>query len=349
MAVSAIFGPVVRFMQTEFIELDFKNTKTRKGAAAVAEPLRIQQIRQFVITATAGSFRAAATGTFRSQAAVSAAMRDLERQIGARLFEKGRRARLTPLAQTLLPIFNELLITHDRVLGDARHLAQAERGSVSLAVVPVLAEEWLPAFLTQFIREHPEIRIRATDQRSPQVRAMVAEGAVDIGVAGVLDEDPKLDFQPVASDSFGVLCPVNHPFAKRRQPVLWSALAGERIIGNDAMELLKGRGLGEWIDDPSLVVTSRVTLLACIKAGLGVTVVPLLTKAEKVMRLAFVPLAAPRISRTICIVTRRGQTLLPTVSRMHAMILESLRAYAESQGATLVTPSPRRRGARASL
>ena len=28
------------------------------------EPLRIQQIRQFVITATTGSFRAAATGTF---------------------------------------------------------------------------------------------------------------------------------------------------------------------------------------------------------------------------------------------------------------------------------------------
>lgn len=68
------------------------------------EPLRIQQIRQFVITANTGSFRAAATGTFRSQAAVSAAMRDLERQVGARLFEQGRRARLTPLAQMLYPI-----------------------------------------------------------------------------------------------------------------------------------------------------------------------------------------------------------------------------------------------------
>ena len=112
----------------------------------MVEPLRIQQIRQFVITANSGSFRAAATGTFRSQAAVSAAMRDLERQVGARLFEQGRRARLTPLAQMLLPIFNELLTTHDRTLNDARQLAQAERGSVSLAVVPVLAEEWLPGF-----------------------------------------------------------------------------------------------------------------------------------------------------------------------------------------------------------
>ena len=152
----------------------------------MAEPLRIQQIRQFVITANSGSFRAAATGTFRSQAAVSAAMHDLERQIGAKLFDQGRRARLTPLAQTLLPSFSELLVTHDRVLREARQLAQAERGSVSLAVVPVLAEEWLPSFLADFTRKFPGVRIRATDQRSPQVRAMVADGLVDVGIAGHL-------------------------------------------------------------------------------------------------------------------------------------------------------------------
>ena len=315
----------------------------------MSEPLRIQQIRQFVITATTGSFRAAATGTFRSQAAVSAAMRDLERQIGAKLFETGRRARLTPLAQTLLPIFNQLLVTHDRVLSDARHLAQAERGSISLAVVPVLAEEWLPTFLTAFVREHPEIRVIATDQRSPQVRSMVADGLVDIGIAGALSDDPKLAFQPVANDTFGVLCPADHPLTKRRGALPWAALSSERVIGNDSMELLKGRGLGNWIDDPPLVVTSRAALMACVKAGLGVTVVPLLTRAEKALGLVFMPLAAPRISRTIGIVTRRGQTLLPTVGRMHAMMLDSLRAYASDQGATVVKGSPNQRGARASL
>ena len=309
----------------------------------MAEPLRIQQVRQFVITATAGSFRAAATGTFRSQAAVSSAMRDLERQIGAKLFEKGRRARLTPLAQTLLPIFSELLVTHDRVLGDARHLAQAERGSISLAVVPVLAEEWLPAFLTTFARAHPEIYIRATDQRSPQVRAMVAEGAVDIGVAGLGSDDGRVTFDPVANDTFGVLCAANHPLAKRQRPLPWSALGEERIIGNDAMELLKGRGLGASIDDPPLVVTSRAALMACVKAGLGLTVVPLLTRAEKAMGLTFIPLNNPRMTRTIGIVTRRGQTLLPTVARMREMMLESLRAYANAQGATVVTTRSRRR------
>ncbi len=300
------------------------------------EPLRIQQIRQFVITANSGSFRAAATGTFRSQAAVSAAMHDLERQIGAKLFEQGRRARLTPLAQTLLPSFSELLVTHDRVLREARQLAQAERGSVSLAVVPVLAEEWLPSFLADFTRRFPGVRIRATDQRSPQVRAMVADGLVDVGIAGSLADDPKLTFRPIATDSFGVLCPRDHPFAKRRKAIPWSELEGEAVIGNDSMELLRGRELGASIENPSLIVTSRASLMACVKVGLGVTVVPLLTKTEKAFGLPFIPLVSPRISRTIGVITRRGQTLFPTVQRMHDMLIQSLRNYAKGQGATLV-------------
>jgi DNA-binding transcriptional LysR family regulator len=261
------------------------------------EPLRIQQIRQFVITATTGSFRAAATGTFRSQAAVSAAMRDLERQVGAKLFEQGRRAKLTPVAQTLLPIFNELLNNHDRVLTDIRQVAQAERGSVSLAVVPVLAEEWLPTLLADLVRDHPNVRIRATDQRSPQVRALVADGTVDIGIAGRLADDPKLDFQPVATDPFGVLCYPGHPLAQR--------------------------------------LTSRVTLMACVKAELGITVVPMLTRAEKALGLVFIPLTAPRITRTLGIVTRRGQTMLPIIARIRERIFSSLRAYARGQGATV--------------
>ena len=226
----------------------------------------------------------------------------------------------------------------------AKHLsqqlvAQPLFDAISLAVVPVLAEEWLPAFLADFTRRCPGVKIRATDQRSPQVRAMVADGLVDIGVAGSLAEDPKLTFRPIATDTFGVLCPRDHPLAKRRKPIPWSELEGEIVIGNDSMELLKGRGLGESIESPSLVVTSRASLMVCVKEGLGVTVVPLLTKAEKAFGLPFIPLVAPRISRTMGVVTRRGQTLLPTVQRMYEMLVQSLRDYAKGQGATLIKQS----------
>lgn len=98
-------------------------------------PFRIQQLRQFVIAAETGSLRTAATETFRSAAAVSTAMSELEQQIGAPLFEKGHRAKLTPLGRTLAPLWADLLRTHDRVARDVRQITLAERGLLTVAVV----------------------------------------------------------------------------------------------------------------------------------------------------------------------------------------------------------------------
>ncbi len=301
-----------------------------------AEPLRIQQIRQFVITAMSGSFRAAATGTFRSQAAVSAAMRHLERQVGGKLFEAGRRAKLTPLAQSLLPIFQDLLATHDRAVADVRQLALAERGSVSLAVIPFLSEEWLAKLLIEFGTEHPDIRVRATDQRSHQVRNLVSEGTVDIGVASWLMEDPKLTCLPIAMDAFGALCHRDHPLAQKNKPISWSALEGEKLIGSDVFELVRGRGLGEGVDDPAMMVTSRPSLINCVRAKLGITLVPMLTRPINMEGLAFVPLIRPRISRTIGIITRQNQTLLPAAAAMLDSMTRSLTQYTRRRGGAIV-------------
>ena len=298
-------------------------------------PLRIQQMRQFVITQGSGSFRAAASGTFRSQAAVSTAMRDLERQIGAQLFEKGRRAKLTPLAEMIYPLFRELLTVHDRIIGDVNQLVTAERGSVSLGVVPFLSEEWLPAFLNQFVARYPDVQVRVTDQRSHQIRSLVADGTVDIGVASWLPEDAKLGFRPVATDAFGVMCASSHPIARGPRPVSWNALREERMVGNASFELLKGCGLGAWIEDPSISVNSRSSLMECIRAGLGITVLPMLTGPSKAEGLSFIPLARPRITRTVGIITRKEQTFLPVVAAMHEMIEVSLKSYASRRGAVL--------------
>lgn len=309
----------------------------------MSEPFRIQQIRQFVITATTGSFRAAATGTFRSQAAVSAAMRDLERQVGGKLFETGRRAKLTPLAQALLPVFQDLLATHDRVVADVRHLAQAERGPVSVAVVPFLADEWLSKMLIAFNDKHPDVRVLATDQRSSQMRSMVTDGSIDIGVGALLTEDPKLSYRPIATDSFGILCSREHPMAQaKRAP--WSVLHGARLIGSDVLVELKGAGLGEWIEKPVMVLTSRNALMGAVRANGGVTVLPRLTGPHDMSDFAFVPLERPRITRTIGLITRRGQTMLPAAAAMHDWMSRSLADYCRGRGANIVASEPHQKG-----
>lgn len=303
---------------------------------AMPAPLKIQHLRQFLLAADHGSFRLAAEGTHRSQAAVSAAMQDLEQQLGAPLFEAGKRAQLTPLGLAVAPLLRELLATHDRVLEAARQLGMGNTGPVSLAVMPSLADEWLPRLLERYARSHPDIRIRAVDESSQDVHRLVLAGEVQVGVAGQVPRTAEVAFTPVARDAFGLVCRKSHPLARRRGAVPWAALEGERLIGNATFDTLKNRQLGGAIDDPAMVVSNRASLLASVVSGLGVTVLPVLARPAVSSGLAFVPLCEPTVERIVGVLTRKEETLLPSVAAMHALALRSLAQFTRRKGAALV-------------
>jgi DNA-binding transcriptional LysR family regulator len=303
--------------------------------------LKMSQLRQFAIAASSGSFKDAATATFRSQAAVSIAMRELERAIGGELIERDQRGKFTPLARAVLPLFQELLTLHDLVLARSRQLAEGDHGSVAIAVAPFLAERWLPDLIAEFAEKHPGIRIRTVEESSSRIRALVADGTVDIGVAGMLQEDLTLTVRPVANDSYGVLCSRHHPLA-RRSATPWSSLRTERIIGSDASEALVAAGRAPPLPPADLVITSRAPLLACVRRNLGVAILPMLTRPGPMDGLAFVPLTRPTLARTVAIMTRSSESLLPAGQRLVAMLAESLHHFALGRGAI-----PARRRARA--
>lgn len=305
------------------------------------DTLRIQQIRQFVIAAESGSFRAAATATYRSDAAVSTAMTELEQQIGGLLFEKGQRAKLTPLGQTLMPLFVELLRTHDRIVRDVKQTMRAERGLLTVAVVPFLAEEWFSSVLARFLKTHRDVTVRVIDQRSREARQMVSEGLADIAIVAHLGDDPRLDFHPVSVDTFGVVCRADDPLTRRKTSVTWKDLGKRDLIGNDAFETVYSHGLGEWVENNVVVaVSSRFSMMDCVRKGIGITVLPRLTRPPSATDTAFVQLTDPVLSRSIGIATRRGQTLLPAARDMFALIEAELREYSKAHGAVLAdTPT----------
>jgi len=300
------------------------------------DPFKIQHLRQFVAAVDSGSFLAAAQATFRSQAAVSAAMGDLERQVGAPLFEPGKRARPTPLGWSLLPLFRELLAIHDRVRLEANELAQARHGSVSLAVMPSLADEWLPDILDRYTRQFPQVRLRAIDMPSQAVRQLVLSGEVDIGIAGLLADEPRLDFLPIARDEFGIICPPSHRLAGRRKPVDWNELQGERLIANATFEALRHPDIPPWVATPGMTVTNRTSLIASVRSGLGITILPTLARPARRHKLAFVRLHRPVIARTVGLVTRPGQSLSPAARHMYELLVELMRELATDKGGELL-------------
>jgi DNA-binding transcriptional LysR family regulator len=302
----------------------------------MSAPLKIQQLRQFVIAARSRSFRTAALETHRSQAAITLAMQGLQQELGGPLFEEGHQARLTPLGEALLPLMTELLNVHDRVQNDMRGIVRGEHGSVTVSLMPSLAEEWLPGLLRRFRRERPGVRIHAADVSSPRVAEMVEGGLAELGVAGLMAPNPLLRHMPVARDTFGVVCRPDHRIAVSGKPVQWKTLRDETLIGNTTFHALQGHDLGIWLETPDIVLHNRGSLIAAVQAGLGITVLPTLARPPAQHGLAFVPLTAPRVTRVIGTLRRTEQSLLPAAEHMHALMVESLAAFARAHGATVL-------------
>src|SRR5690349_12179987 len=78
-------------------------------------------IRYFLAVADTGNFTTAAERCHVTQPTLSAGIARLEEEVGARLFDRGRRSGLSAAGQRLLP--------HARTMAEAWRLARAEQRS----------------------------------------------------------------------------------------------------------------------------------------------------------------------------------------------------------------------------
>jgi DNA-binding transcriptional LysR family regulator len=115
-------------------------------------------LRAFVAVVDYGGYTAAATGLYRTQAAVSHQIKRLEDSVQAALFRHPRRAvQLTAEGEILLDFARRLIVLNDQALGSLR--AGEVGGKVRLGANHFYATTILPTLLMRFSREHPEILV----------------------------------------------------------------------------------------------------------------------------------------------------------------------------------------------
>ena len=119
--------------------------------------MEIRQLRAFVAIAESGTFTAGALRVHVTQAAISMQIRQLETEIGAKVFVRApRHVILTEAGEQLLRRARHILREHDAALDEIAELAGAERGRLRIgsASAMVLTEQ-LPAILKELRKQHP--------------------------------------------------------------------------------------------------------------------------------------------------------------------------------------------------
>ncbi|MGA8144846.1 MAG: LysR family transcriptional regulator [Candidatus Acidiferrales bacterium] len=188
-------------------------------------------LQVFQTVAREQSYSRAAEKLYRTQPAISIAMRKLEDWVGQPLFVRGTGARtLTDAGTLLLEYANRMLNLREEIRKGMQELNGLERGQVSIGVNESSIHALLPA-LDRYRLLYPGIQIRVHRVFSRDVPRELLNHQLDIGVISYLPEERELTTVEFYRDSLAFVVWPGHPLAKRRQVDI-SALEGETFVAH---------------------------------------------------------------------------------------------------------------------
>ena len=195
--------------------------------------MKLQQLRYILEVQRNGlNISAAAESLFTSQPGISRQIRNLEEELGVRIFERNKRQ----LTQVTLP-GGEILELAARIMDDVRAIKHVGKeystpgsGSLSLATTHTQARYRLPPVVRTFTQRYPGVRLNIQQGTPPQIAQMTSNNEVDCCIATeAIELFEDLVMLPCYRWNRCILTPCDHPL-REEQPLTLEAVAEYPIV-----------------------------------------------------------------------------------------------------------------------
>ena len=278
--------------------------------------MELRQVEHFLAVVEHGSFTAAARASRIVQSALSTSIRNLERELGGALFERTtRRVTLSEAGRAFLPGARRLLIEAGAAADAVRAVAGLHRGRVAIGMIQWLGPVDLPAELSKFHRDYPEIQISVLNAPVSVLLDRLRDGELDLAYLaadGALPEDTV--GRTVFREDLLLITPPGHRLAGQPR-VSWAELDGEPFVDFADGTAVTGiiRRLSTQLGLHRRVVGQVTQLdlqLDLVRNGLGVAIVQG-TLARCTKGVAVAELADPSIRWEVSLVSRAPGPINP--------------------------------------
>ncbi len=290
--------------------------------------ITFRQLRVFVEVARQSSVLRAAEVLHLSPPAVSLQIKEIEHQVGQRLFDRAnRRLTLSTAGEYFLVYARRLLGTLKDAEDAMARFSRLESGRLTIGMVSS-AKYYLPQLLAQFHTEHPAVDVRLKLGNREALVAMMQRNEVDLCVMG----RPPVDFasraEPFAMHPHVLITAPTHRFVQA-ESVPAQALAAEPFIVREPGSGTR-TALQEYLDEhrlrPSFIMEmpSNEAIKQAVMAGMGVSLLSLHTIGLE-WRSGLI--AAPAVEglplmRRWNVVNTAGKQLSPAAEAFRYFILE---------------------------
>jgi LysR family transcriptional regulator, regulator for metE and metH len=212
-----------------------------------------------------------------TQSALSHALLDLERRLGAPLFHRvGKRMVPTAVGERLVVRARRVLQLLTETEEEALRIASGLEGLIRLSTECYTCYHWLPALMQAFGQRFPNVEVRIVAEATRRPFRALLEGRIDLAIVHNMSADARIRHAALFEDELVVLTPPDHPFARQ------AFVAPEELVAEHLLTYrlpLRDLSIYQQVLGPAGVTPRRVTqielteaLIEMVRAGMGVAV-----------------------------------------------------------------------------
>ena len=283
--------------------------------------LNLRLLHNFLQVANASSFRDASGKIHRSTSVVSAQIKQLEQQLGARLFHRTTRSvTLTPEGELLRQAAHNGFREIESGLRQLQETLDLRVGRIAVASSPIMAATFLPPMLARFEAEYPGIRILVRELTPAEIAQSLQSGDADFGL-GPQPESRELAFQPLLHEDIVALVP------RKFKPGAADTISLRELSRIPTLQLSQATALRSVLQQaarkhgieltPKYECTQAQTLIAMAHEELGAAILPAsIVPAKSNKKVRALRIVQPALRRPVGLITWPPRPLSPAAARL---------------------------------
>ncbi len=188
------------------------------------------QLETFLEVARNMSFSRAAEKRFRTQPAISAQIRALEEEVGAKLIDRsGGKVALTAPGKAFLEYVDHTLEQRRTIINTLAEMERVPRGEIVVAANEGTCLHILPEVFAEFKKQYPKVSVAVKRSEHASILESIIDNSVDFGVVSLPVHDKRLTTVLIHRDELVVITPPKHPLAQLKS-VLVADLARQHLL-----------------------------------------------------------------------------------------------------------------------
>jgi len=278
----------------------------------------VRDLQIFLSVAKHLNFTRASEEVNLSQPSVSVRMRQLERDVGSKLFEQlGKKIALTEAGKLLVPYAGKVISAVDDARNAMDELQGLERGSLRIGASTTPGMYLVPRTIAQFKKRYPKIDVHLAVKDTRQIEEGVLRNEFDFGFVGGHLAGDEVDVLPWITDEIILIVPLYHRLARKRS-VTTRDLSSEKFIfreqGSATRAILSEHLRRTGIElDAVMEIANPESVKKAVQSGLGIAFISAFAAESELKAKTLVAVRVRRlnIKRELKIVYRKDKHLSP--------------------------------------